>query len=102
MSIETEKRIVRILVCMMRTAGLEPTHVHDGEEHVPATSEQAVLEAVTSVDLSTITFSDGKKGYGVAVVLGNGIDCIADHTDIPGSTFNRVMDEHANWIENHF
>lgn len=81
-----ERAIVTALVAELGAADYVPVKVYDGGEYVEATSVAQVLDAVFSVDESTVHFAErgdadnwGKRG--VFLVCGNGEDLISDwHT----------------------
>lgn len=80
-----ERAIVSRLVQTALAAGWSVPAVWDGEDTVSCTSEQDVLEAVFSVDESTIKFRKGREVHSALIVLGNdGYDCISD-TSVNGS-----------------
>lgn len=79
-----ETAIVTALVEELKAAGYVPVKVYDGGEYVKAPDLAGVLEAVFSVDESTINFApagEPKKWgkLGVFIVGGNGEDCISDY-----------------------
>ncbi len=78
-----EKTIVRVLHAELKKAGFVPVKVWDGGEYVDTNRLRDVLDAVFSVDTSTIHFapvSDPSKwgNLGVYVVCGNGADLLSD------------------------
>lgn len=79
-----ERAIVAALVDECSKAGFVPVKVWDGGEYVEATTLDAVIDAVFSVDESTVHFAPagdlvrwGK--FGVFLVCGNGEDLISDN-----------------------
>ena len=85
---ELERKIIRHLLNTALAAGWTVEAVDDGGfDDVRCTNIDEVLDAVFSVDDSTIMFNktiDGKTLYkGVKIVLGNGIHCIADNSVHP-------------------
>lgn len=87
-----ERKIVRAMVKRLGAIGWKPVSVFDGGEQVPAITEKAVLEAVDSVDDSTVTFAkEGCINQGVLLVLGNGEDVVSDY-NCRYQDFNQAMD----------
>lgn len=96
-----EKKIVRTLIRALKTDGYLPDSVWDGEESVKARTETAVMGVVFSVSSSTIHFDrgkgdDDKSNHGVAIVLGNGVDCISDW-HINDKSFDAVVGRVSDW-----
>lgn len=86
--LKLERKIVRHLLSTALAAGWTVEAVDDGGfDDARCTNIDEVMEAVFSVDESTIFFNktiEGvKKCLGVLIVLGNGIDCIADNSVHP-------------------
>ena len=76
-----ERKIVRHLIRTAKQHGYALTKVYDGGENVKCKTESAAMDAVFSVDESTIYFKhpDQPKGHCAVIVLGNdGWDAIAD------------------------
>lgn len=80
-----ERAIVRALLAELRRARYLPVKVWDGGEYVNTPDADSVIAAVFAVDEATIHFEPmslrargGNRG--VAIVLGNGEDCISDWT----------------------
>lgn len=98
-----ERLIVRHLIDTAIKAGWKASAVDDGgDERVPCANADEAMEAVFAVDESYIYFTkdvDGKKAKGMAViVLGNGIDCISDHS-IAGLFVSEVMDVSTAYVD---
>jgi len=79
-----ERMIVRKLIRECKKAGFVPVKVWDSEEYQTVRTEAETIEAVNSVDDSTIHFApvDNLEQWGrtgVYIVLGNGVDCISDY-----------------------
>ena len=77
----TERKVVRHLIRTAKQHGYAVTKVYDGEEMVKCKTESEAMDAVFSVDESTIYFKhqDQPKGHCAVIVLGNdGWDAIAD------------------------
>ena len=90
---EIERRVITHLITTMRDNGWSIKYIGDGEENVRCEDHNEALDTVFSVDESNIVFvKDGKRRQ-VVVVLGNGADCLADHSD-PGEDdeFVQIMD----------
>ena len=98
---ETERKIVRHLIRSMKAKGWDLVWVHDGEERNKVATETEAMEHVFGVDDSAIGFSK-KMPTGVTITktaviaLGNGCDCIADHScsdreRYPEDDFEEVM-----------
>lgn len=76
-----ERAAIRKAVRILKEHGWLPVRVWDGEENQPATNETEVLDAVFSVDESTVRFKHPthKGTHGFCVVLGNSpSECIYD------------------------
>jgi hypothetical protein len=88
---QIEKELIESALREAAREGFTPYQVNDGGDNVPAVSTQQVLEVVDSVDESAIHFrhSNGQRAW-LFVVLGNGPDCLADHSVTPG--FSDAMD----------
>jgi hypothetical protein len=102
-AIELEKKIVHHLLNTAKDAGWVCNEVNDGgDDLVKCKSITEALDAVFAVEEATLCFSkviDGKtKVCGVFVVLGNGVDCIADCHVF--STFQtEVMDISDSYVD---
>lgn len=80
-----EKAVIRRLISELGLAGYVPVNVWDSEEHVPATTADAVIDTIFAVDADcTIHFAKkdelavwGRRG--VLIICGNGQDCVADY-----------------------
>jgi hypothetical protein len=98
---QVEKRIVRRLVRELKKAGFAVDSVWDGGEYVKTSTEESVLDAVFSVGLSTIHFDAGKgangKSHGVAIVCGNGYDCLSDW-HVSDADFDAAVQRVTDWI----
>lgn len=82
--IENDRRTVRSFIRAMKAAGIVAVSVWDGEERVACRTEKEVMDAVFSVDMSTIRFKvPGAEKFSVAcIVLGNGCgEAISDHSE---------------------
>lgn len=91
--IAQERQVVRHLIRTAKEHGFALTKVYDGEEMVKVTTETEAMDAVFSVDESTIYFKhpDQRKGHCAMIVLGNsGPECIADNS--MGDLWDEVMD----------
>jgi hypothetical protein len=89
-----ERKIVRHLIRTAKAHGYAVTKVWDGEEYVKCQTENIAMDAVFSVDESTIYFKhpDQPKGHCAVIVLGNsGYDSIADNST--GEGWDAVMKE---------
>jgi hypothetical protein len=92
--IAQEKQVVRHLIRTAKQHGFAVTKVYDGEEMVKCTTETEAMDAVFSVDDSTIYFKhpDQPKGHSAYIVLGNsGPEAIAD-TSV-GALWDAVTEE---------
>ena len=104
--IELEKKIVRHLIRTMKANNWNVFAVDDGGDELETVKgEKEAMEAVFAVDEATLHFfnSEPKGTYGVRhsvlIVLGNGIDCIADHSYSESDNFVKLMDEVSEWTE---
>lgn len=81
---KTERAIVRMLLHGLKSAGWNATYVDTGDDispYVAVRTETETMDQVFSVDTSTITFENAAGNrHGVLIVLGNGIDTIADYS----------------------
>ena len=76
-----ERQVVRHLIRTAKTHGYSVVKVNDGEEVVKVSNETEAMDAVFSVDESTIYFRHPTepKNHCAVIVLGNdGWDAIAD------------------------
>ena len=92
--IAIEKRLVRKLIRIAKASGYKLTKVYDSEEMVKVSTESAAMDAVFSVDESSIYFKrdDQPKGHCAVIVLGNdGWDAIADAS--MGEGWDDVMEQ---------
>lgn len=96
-----ENKVVRKLVKELDKAGWKAVAVFDGEETVKTNTLKAVIDNVFSVDDSQIIFRKAVVPFApqrrvVCIVLGNGADCIADHScsreGLPVDDFEAVID----------
>ena len=91
-----EKTMILKAIRAAKTAGFSVTGVNDGGDFVPCRTEEETLSAVDSVDDSVIYLKkeakgdEPERGASLVVVLGNGEDCLADHSLTPG--FAEAMD----------
>ena len=104
---QTETQIVRALVRSLRAAGFDPVNFFDGEEYVPAETEQAAIDAFLSVDDGTLHFRNTQEprdkqssSYGVLLVGGNGKDVIADW-HCKNDKFSAAIDAVLDDIDDH-
>ena len=94
---EVERKIVAHLFTTMAAYGWNVDYIFDGEYNVRYAdwTEAAVLDTVLSVDESSIRFAKSAMRRGACIILGNGCDCIADHslsdTSKPNDDFEAVM-----------
>lgn len=92
-----EEKIVRKLIRDMKQEGWTPGWVYTDEQEKVSTETQT-LDAVCSVDESTITFVKGpaskQNRHGVLLVKGNGVDVICDWDFSEGDEdgFSAAMD----------
>jgi hypothetical protein len=94
---KVERRIVWNLLKHLNANGWLPHVVFDGEDQVPATTPEAAMDAIFSVDDSTlilINANDSKLRHGVQLIGGNGVDIISDYNySADGSdNFEAVME----------
>lgn len=76
-----ERAIIKHLIETMAAHGWTLHHVFDGEEDVHVSSVDAALDAVFSVDDSTLVFeNDRHRRHWVLLILGNGYDVISDYS----------------------
>lgn len=76
-----ERRLVRFLIRTMKKHGWIAWAVHDGEEKIKCSTEKEVMDAVFSVDESTIGFKKDGIKHTAYIVLGNdGYDAICDYS----------------------
>ena len=92
--IATERCLVAKLIEVAQAHGYALRAVDDGEERVKIVTTDQALDAVFSVEESTIFFHhpDEPKSHCARIVLGNdGYDAIADHSQ--GGKWDAVMAE---------
>lgn len=105
---EVERKIVAHLFTTMAAYGWNVDYIFDGLENVRYAdwTEAAVLDTVLSVDESSIRFAKSAMRRSACIILGNGCDCIADHslsdTSMPNDDFEAVMklvDDYSTSLE---
>jgi hypothetical protein len=92
--IEMERKVVAYMIDRAIAHGFQPVFVHDGEERVPTTTKESMIEAIFAVDESVARFKhpDQTKTHCAVIVLGNdGWDAIADCS--MGEGWDEVMEE---------
>lgn len=93
-----EATIIRGLIRGLKAEGWLPISVYTDEQE-EVHNETETMDAVHSVDESTITFAKDGAAYGVLIIKGNGIDVICDYnvsrTNKYGwnDTIDRITDE---------
>lgn len=100
--LEIERKVIRHLIRTMKKHGWIISYINDGgeeDENIVSPNESEALDAVFSVDESTIAFRKqvGKKGVTcfVQIILGNdGWDCISDYTFT--DEFEKIMREEVD------
>lgn len=77
--VNLEARCIRYALRALKAKGWTITGVNDGQDLIRTSLESAAIEAIFSVDNSSVYFQhkSGKRGR-FDVVLGNGIDVIPD------------------------
>ena len=80
--IEVERKVVAFLFNTMARHNWRVDYIFDGGGNVRYAdwTETAVLDTVFSVDESSIRFAKSAMRRGACIILGNGCDCIADHS----------------------
>ncbi len=92
--ITIERQLVTQLIQVAQAHNYELRAVDDGEERLKVATTQQALDAVFSVDESSIFFKhpEEPKAHCARIVLGNdGYDAIADHSQ--GGKWDAVMAE---------
>jgi hypothetical protein len=101
--IELERKIVRHLIRTMKKNDWRLYGVDNGDGVRFVNGEKEAMEAVFAVDESSIHFfcnlEDSSNRHSVLIILGNGIDCIADHSYSESDNFVKLMDEVSEWTE---
>ena len=98
--IAIERKVVRNLIRTAKKHGYSLKKVWDGYESLAITTEREALDAVFSVDESTILFKhpEEPKAHCAVIVLGNsGWDAIADSS--MGERWDKVMDEAQDYAD---
>jgi len=72
-----EATTVRKVVKALKDAGTPVVNVWDGEELIPVSGQNEVLEAVFAVDCAWLRTASGAE---VFIVLGNGWDALSDYS----------------------
>lgn len=91
-----ERRIVANLFEFMLCQGWKPASVFDGEEDEATPDAKAAMELIFNLDECRIHLSDNDGNlHGILLVLGNGIDVIADWSYAEGDPdgFNAALSE---------
>lgn len=89
---QIERKLIEAAIVEAAKVGFHAYQVNDGGDNVPAQTVAEVVAVVDSVDEASIHFKheDGRRAW-LYVVLGNGEDCLADHSVTPG--FSDAMDK---------
>lgn len=91
----TERLVVANLIHHLDANGFKPYNVYDGEEDNPVSNMKEAMEIIFNVDYSGLHVrKEGGKRRWIGIVLGNGHECIHDHSDPDDKTdqFSAVMD----------
>ena len=95
-----ERAVVANLLAFLHAHNWQPFRVYDGGETLSTTTPAAAMAAIFAVDDSTLWVRKGDATRSIAIVLGNGEDCIVDHSapthDPEG--FTAAMDEYARKV----
>jgi hypothetical protein len=91
----TDTAAVRTLIRALRTGGFTLESVYNGEEFVKVTNERQAIEAVTSVDFSSVCFRDSNgKRRSFDVVLGNSEACdVIPDWGIGNPDFDKIISD---------
>lgn len=92
---KVERRIVANLIAHMTFHGWTVASVWDGEEDEAVSDMVSAMELIFNLDEARLYFKKGDSLHNVYLVLGNGVDCIADWNYSTGDVdgFNAAMDE---------
>jgi hypothetical protein len=84
-----ERRIVANLIDHLQRAGWSIFNVFDSEEDIAVGSMKEAMELVFNLDESWLDFRNAAGAeHRVFIVLGNGVDCIADYNYSEGGKDN--------------
>ena len=97
---DTEVKIVTKLFEMLEGEGVWVPKVVDdgGDYYILVTTWSEALEVIDSVEWSALFVTDGIQTSWVVLILGNGIDVVADYS-YAWPDFDALMERHADWIE---
>lgn len=89
-----ERRIVANLIAHLAFHGWSVTHVWDGDDREATPDMVSAMELVFNLDECRIYFSKDGHTHSVYLVLGNGVDCLADwgFSDNDADGFNAAME----------
>ena len=94
-SLAIERAIVKHLIETLAAHGWKVNHVWNGTEEVHIAGIGAQLDAIFAVDESQIIFEDNRGNqHWVAIMLGNGADCVSDFgvAQYDADKFGKAMD----------
>lgn len=89
---QIERKLIEAAIVEAAKVGFHAYQVNDGGDNVPAQTVAEVVEVLTdSITHASIHFKheDGRRAW-LFVVMGNGEDCLADHSVTPD--FSEAMD----------
>ena len=97
---DIEVKVVTKLFEMLEEEGWSPHDVDDGgDELVPTTTWSEALEAIDSVEWSTLWVEkEGAHRVWVEFVTGNGADIVSDARALP-KEFDALMDRYVGWLD---
>lgn len=88
-----ERRVVWGLLQHLEARRYHVTAVDDGETRTKVTSAKEAMELVFNLDECRLLFAcvPFRRGHTVVVILGNGIDCIADYSICEADGWDAAM-----------
>ena len=93
---EIEIAIVTQLLYVMEQRGWKVVAVDDGgDEDVEVKNIAEALDAVLSVEESLVRFLKDDRLHSVHIILGNGHECLVDHSCSHKDDFEQLMDTHV-------
>lgn len=86
-----ERRIVWNLLLHLQANGFALHSLFDGEENIPVTDPKAAMELIFNLDEAVVHVARDRRIYTIALIMGNGIDIISDHSTA-SANFDAMMD----------
>lgn len=97
----TEARIVRHMIRQLKRHGWAPVGTYVDDVRETTTTETAMMDTVFSVDKSKVVFRniESRQRHTIFLVLGNGVDVIADYSNNGNASFDALMNDIMDYAE---